>query len=98
MLGISSDARNDEPKLREYIDTHKMRWPQHHDVSRAIHRLFQVNVFPSYIIVDAEGIIRERIEGWNPSTSPARLDGAIRKAMRERAPTVPAPLFARPGP
>jgi thiol-disulfide isomerase/thioredoxin len=98
MLGISSDSRNDEGKLREYVDKNKMLWPQHHDVSRAVHRLFQVNVFPTYIVVDGEGIIRDRIEGWNPSTSPSRLDGVIRRAMRERANSVPAPLIARPRP
>ena len=86
MLGISSDSKQDEPKLRDFITTKQMLWPQHHDVSRQIHRLFQITVFPTYIVVDAEGIIRDRIEGWNMSLSPQRLHNSIKRAMKEAAP------------
>ena len=97
MLGISSDKKEDEQKLRDYIAKNNMNWPQHFDLTRQIHRLFEIAVFPTYIVIDGEGVIRDRMEGWNVSTSPQRLDGVIRKAMRSSARKAPAPLLARPG-
>jgi thiol-disulfide isomerase/thioredoxin/Flp pilus assembly protein TadD len=94
MLGISSDSRDDAGKLREYVAKNNMNWPQLHDVTRQVHRLFAIKVFPTYIVVDGEGIIRDRMEGWNTSTSPPRLDNAISRAMRPSR--LPAPLFQRP--
>ena len=96
MLGISSDKKEDEQKLRDYVAKNNMNWPQLHDLTRQVHRLFEVNVFPTYIVVDFEGIIRDRMEGWNVSTSPQRLDGVIRKAMRAAERKMPTPLFERP--
>ena len=97
MLGISSDARQDEAKLREYVGKNSMLWPQHHDASRAIHRMFDITSFPTYFVIDAEGIIRGRMNGWNPAETGQRIDSAIKTAMKERAPSAPAPLlFVRP--
>lgn len=94
MLGISSDSRDDTEKLRDYVAKNNMNWPQLHDLTRQVHRLFEIRVFPTYIVVDGEGIIRDRMEGWNVSSSPQRLDSAISKAMRPSK--MPAPLIARP--
>jgi thiol-disulfide isomerase/thioredoxin len=94
MLGISSDSRDDAQKLRDYVEKNNMTWPQLHDLTRQVHRLFEIKVFPTYVVVDAEGIIRERMEGWNVSMSPSRLDGAISRAMRPSK--LPAPMIQRP--
>jgi thiol-disulfide isomerase/thioredoxin len=96
MIGVSSDSKQDETKLRDYVAKNNMRWPQHHDLNRQIHRQFEIAAFPTYILVDGEGIIRERFQGWNMSTSPQRIDQAIRQVMRQRAPSPPAPLLVRP--
>ena len=86
MIGISSDEPKNEGALRKYIEETGMRWPQIHDVGRPLQRLFGVVPYPSYIVIDAEGIIRERIEGWNAATSIQQIDAALRNAMREPAP------------
>jgi thiol-disulfide isomerase/thioredoxin len=85
MIGVSSDSKQDEPKLRDYIGKNNMLWPQLHDLNRQIQRIYQVNTYPTYIVVDPEGVIRERLQGWSMMDSPQRIDNAIRKAMREPA-------------
>jgi thiol-disulfide isomerase/thioredoxin len=81
LVGISSDRPDDEQKVRDYVAEYKMIWPQNIDTTRAIHNAFNVNYFPTYIVVDADGIIRERVQGWGPQTI-GRLDTAIRKSLK----------------
>ena len=49
--------------------------------NRRIHRLFGVTVFPSYVILGADGMIRERMEGYGPETA-AELESKIRKSLK----------------
>jgi thiol-disulfide isomerase/thioredoxin len=81
MVGISSDPPGDEQKVRDYVAEYKMIWPQNIDTARKIHNAFEVRTFPTYIVLDAEGIIRERVLGWGPQTI-GRLEAAIQKSLK----------------
>lgn len=94
MLGISSDATNDRERWVDYIAKNKMEWPQYLDVNRQIHRLYQIQAFPTYIVVDTEGIVRIRHRGWGSGTI-HELESAIKKSMKDAAPKTPA-LFEQP--
>ena len=84
MIGISSDAASAEDAVREYVQKNNMAWPQNMDRTRQIHNLFQVHAFPTYIVIDPEGVIRDRIEGWGDETR-GRLEDAIKKSMKAAA-------------
>jgi peroxiredoxin len=79
LIGISSDG--DEEVWREFTEKHKMSWPQYRDRDRRIQRAFGVRAFPTYIIIDHEGIIRHRSVGMTWSRA-ASLDEAIRKQVK----------------
>jgi TonB family protein len=72
-----------EQGWRDYVAKNKMEWPQYLDSTRKISSLFKVTGFPTYIIIDAEGVIRERRTGWNGDTM-AILDDHVRKAVKAR--------------
>ena len=83
ILGISGDR--DEQAWKNYIEKHKMEWPQSLDRGR-IGSLFKVRTIPTYIILDHEGIVRGTRTGYDRSMTDGWLDGEIRKllkAMRE---------------
>jgi peroxiredoxin len=79
LIGISSDS--DENEWREFTDKNKMIWPQYLDRDRRIQRAFGVRAFPTYILIDHEGIVRFQSVGssW---TKAANLDDAIRKQVK----------------
>lgn len=84
IIGISSDSASDKQVWMNYIDENKMLWPQFLDTTRIVHRAYQVDGFPTYIVIDAEGIIRQRVMGYNPSTTIASLESDIKKSIKAR--------------
>ena len=87
MVGISSDG--DEDKWRDFIGKEKMVWPQFLDRQHAVQRAFRVNAFPTYIVLDHEGIIRFRTTGLSFDKE-AALSDAINKQIKLLQKTTPA--------
>ncbi|HYN06710.1 MAG TPA: redoxin domain-containing protein [Vicinamibacterales bacterium] len=85
MLGISSDAASDREKWVDYISKTKMDWPQYLDQNRQVIRMFQVNSFPTYIVINTEGIVQTRKQGWGRDTI-ADLESAIKKSIKDGTP------------
>lgn len=50
----------DEEKWRGFIEKNQMVWTQYNDRDRHVASLFAVHQFPTYILLDAEGIVRYR--------------------------------------
>lgn len=86
MIGISSDT--EEATWRAFTSKEKMVWPQYWDRDRRVQRAFDVRAFPTYIVIDHEGIVRFRSSGtsWERSAS---LEDAIRKQVKIVAKTAP---------
>ena len=83
MIGISSDGPADAQKLRDFVTEHKMAWKEIHDTSRKILAAFELRSYPTYVVIDAEGIIRERLTGWNRVTTKGQLQSAIGKWLKQ---------------
>jgi thiol-disulfide isomerase/thioredoxin len=58
IVGVSSDEN--EKVVQDYVQKNRMAWPQFVDAGREVHRAFNVSMFPTYVIIDAEGIVRAR--------------------------------------
>ena len=78
-LGIAE--RDEEDKWAPYIEKNKMEWPQFLDTTRKMVPLFQVFSYPTYIVIDAEGIVRARKSGYGPDTD-GWLESEIKKALK----------------
>ena len=84
LIGVSSDT--EEGTWRAFTTKEKMIWPQFWDRERRIQRAFQVRAFPTYIVIDHEGIIRFRTSGTSWERS-AYLSDAIKKYVKVVAKT-----------
>jgi peroxiredoxin len=87
MIGISSDGV--EEKWQDFIVKNQMVWPQFLDRERKVQRAFEVTKFPTYIVIDHEGIVRYNASGAGPERM-SSLDDAIRKQLKILAKTQPA--------
>ena len=78
---LSVDVNDEEAKWLQFIEENKMHWPQVRDGDRKMQRTFKVTAFPTYILIDHEGIIRYRGKGSGYSTED-QVKGAIKKALK----------------
>lgn len=79
LIGISSDG--DEDTWKRFTDKNKMVWPQYRDRDRRLQRAFGVRAFPTYIVIDHEGIVRFQSvgSGWEESVD---LQEAIQQQVK----------------
>ena len=79
MIGISSDSEDEV--WRDFTAKNKMIWPQYRDKDRRIQRAFGIHAFPTYILIDHEGIVRFSSigAGW---TRAANLADAVNKQIK----------------
>ena len=79
MISVSSDS--DEDKWKEFIAREKMVWVQFLDSERAVQRAFSVRAFPTYILLDGEGVIKYRSTGLSFEKE-ASLEDAVKKQIK----------------
>jgi thioredoxin-like negative regulator of GroEL len=79
---VSVSADEDQQAWRTFIEKKKMTWPQILDQG-AVRERFQVNSFPTYLVIDGDGMIRERIVGFDPQQSVAYRLRQVLKEMPE---------------
>jgi peroxiredoxin len=66
---ISVSADKEEDKWRDFVAKKEMDWYQYRDLEGKILRTYGIHAFPTYIVIDTEGIVRQRIVGENPQQS-----------------------------
>lgn len=79
LIGISAD--HDEQAWREFSEKNRMVWPQYLDRDGRITCAFGIHAFPTYIVIDHEGILRYQGIGMG-LVGAQNLDDAIRKQVR----------------
>ena len=79
MISVSSDG--DEDKWKDFIAKEKMVWVQYLDRDRKVQRAFRVSAFPTYILLDADGVIRYRSTGMSFAKE-ASLEDAVKKQIK----------------
>jgi thiol-disulfide isomerase/thioredoxin len=79
LVGVSSD--NSEQLVRDFTGRNQMEWVQFWDRDRKIQQLFDVRAWPTYIVIDDEGIVRFRTSGTTAQAT-ARLSDEIRKILK----------------
>ena len=85
IVGISAD--NDDYAWRRFTVKEQMVWPQFWDRGQDIVRSFGVNGFPTYVLVDGDGIEQLRVTG----------DGFNRSVGLQKAIAAQIAKLARPG-
>jgi thiol-disulfide isomerase/thioredoxin len=82
VLVISISADDDDAKWKAFVSEKKMDWQQYRDAGTKMRSLYAINAFPTYILIDPDGFIRERITGEDPQQSIAyRLKASLAAAL-----------------
>jgi len=74
IVGVSSDT--DEKLWKDFIAANDMDWPEYLDLSARVQIAFQIRSFPTFIVLDQQGVIRFREATLRRST-PVRLEETI---------------------
>ncbi len=77
ILGIAQDSRD---AWSQFIDKHKLDWPQYLDESREMEEIFEIRGYPTYVIIDTEGIVKARKTGYGPGTD-GWIESEIKKVL-----------------
>jgi peroxiredoxin len=78
---ISVSADDDADAWRNFISDNKMTWPQYRDADKRLINAFTVRAYPTYLVIDADGVITQRIVGVDPKQSVVKQLIAILKTM-----------------
>ena len=79
MISVSSDG--DEDKWKDFVAKEKMVWNQYLDRDHKVQRAFRVSAFPTYILLDGDGVIRYRSSGMSLDKE-ALLEDAVKKQIK----------------
>ena len=79
IVGISSD--NDEVLLREFTGRNQMAWPQFWDKDRRAQQAYEIRSWPTYIVLDDQGIVRLRGTG-NSLQAEVRIEDEIKRELK----------------
>jgi thiol-disulfide isomerase/thioredoxin len=81
MIGISSDARADEQKWRDYISQNKMEWVHFLDLRHQVINAFQIDAYPTGVVIGPDGIMLLREVGGGIATK-GTIEDAIKKGLK----------------
>lgn len=79
-IGISSD--DDADAWQKFIAANRMVWPEYLDSDGHVQRAFAVDSYPTYIVLDRNGVIRFRQSGFDEQQSGGELSEALDKALK----------------
>jgi thiol-disulfide isomerase/thioredoxin len=79
LLGVSSD--NEEAVVRSFTEQNRLIWPQYWDRDRKVQQAFDIRAYPTYVLIDDEGIVQFRTTGGG-LREPVGLEGAIKKQLK----------------
>ncbi|HET8891437.1 MAG TPA: redoxin family protein [Candidatus Angelobacter sp.] len=82
LVGVSSDE--DEDVWRTYIEAQHMNWSEYLDLSGDVQLAFKIESFPTYIVLDKDGVVRYRQSGLGDSTQ-GDIEDAINKALKRNS-------------
>jgi peroxiredoxin len=83
LLSVSTDT--DKATLTDFVAKHEMSWPQVWDERHELARKFQVEGYPTYMLVDHQGEIVYVVRGWGEGIDMdlrAKVSAAIRAARK----------------
>jgi thiol-disulfide isomerase/thioredoxin len=82
LLSVSSDT--EETVVRDFAAKSQIVWPQYWDRDRKVQQAFDIRAYPTYVLIDDEGVIQFRASGGG-LREPAGLEDAIRKQLKAAA-------------
>jgi thiol-disulfide isomerase/thioredoxin len=82
LVSVSSD--DDEDVWKTFIKAERMDWFQYIDLPGEVLHAFKVDSFPTFVVLDKDGVIRFRQSGEGPETE-IELEDAINKYLKRES-------------
>jgi len=82
LVGVSSD--DDEEVWKTFIQAQRMDWPDYIDLTDEVQKAFKIDSYPTFIVLDKDGVIRFRQSGVGETTV-GELTDAINKALKHES-------------
>ena len=82
LVSVSSD--DDEDVWKTYLQAEHMDWSQYIDLPGDVLHAFKVESFPTFIVLDKDGVVRFRQSGEGPTTA-GDLEDAIGKYLKRES-------------
>jgi hypothetical protein len=67
--------------VRSFTEQNRLIWPQYWDRDRKVQQAFDIRAYPTYVLIDDEGIVQFRTTGGG-LREPVGLEGAIKKQLK----------------
>jgi thiol-disulfide isomerase/thioredoxin len=83
-IGVA--VNDQEDPWTAYIEKNKMDWPQFLDKTRKMATPFGISSYPTYIIIDGEGIVRARHSGYSPTQTQGWIEDEIKRTLKKKGP------------
>jgi thiol-disulfide isomerase/thioredoxin len=99
MVGISGDF--DQDAWQKYIRDHSMNWSEFIDLDGQINGVFQINAFPTFIVLDRDGDVQFRQAGLGDDTETkiaSAIDAALKRPLSLQPPASSAAPMTASGP
>jgi hypothetical protein len=81
-IGVAENDR--EKPWSAYIEKSGMNWPQYLDTTGKMAILFRVVSYPTYIIIDRDGVVRARQSEYMPGKTPGWIEDEIKKTLKTK--------------
>jgi thiol-disulfide isomerase/thioredoxin len=82
LVGVSSD--DDEEVWKTFIQAQHMNWPDYIDLTDEVQKAFKIDSYPTFIVLDKDGLVRFRQSGVGEATA-SELSDAINKALKHES-------------
>jgi thiol-disulfide isomerase/thioredoxin len=66
---VSISVDQDEDVWRSFVAANRMSWPQYRDADERLSRAFRVSSFPTYVLLDGDGVEVRRVFGLDEQRS-----------------------------
>lgn len=89
ILGVNTDA--DDSRLKFFLSRHPAEgWPQVRDrTSRTAKEVYRVRGYPTYLVLDPQGRVVRKVEGWDTGTIPQKVTPAVEGALKAMSGAAP---------
>jgi thiol-disulfide isomerase/thioredoxin/Tfp pilus assembly protein PilF len=78
---VSISVDQDDQAWQNFMASHRMDWPQAIDRDFKLRQMFNIKSYPTYVLIDTEGIMRSYVIG-SGFESAAQLDDAVLKLVK----------------
>ncbi len=83
IVGVNTDA--DDLRLRAFLARHAESWPQARDAAARMSKaVYGLRGYPTFLVLDRQGKIVRKVEGWDPGGVPKDVTPWIERALKAK--------------